>query len=180
MPYCTACGRELSPDAKYCDRCGAEQSSGRPDRQGQPPQQPPASGASTGGPTRQQPADGGGGRAPRHKQGEQRRSRGNPPRGARPSEAFAPTPTWPLGVLVGCWVLWIVGIGIYNGGTQPVGGLVALVAVLGSLPVMYIDAKNAKQAGELELEYPLAVPLATLLLWVLALPAYVLYRWTSR
>jgi hypothetical protein len=95
------------------------------------------------------------------------------------ASATSQSPGWPIVTLLGLWILWIVAAALI-GVSSTAGGLVMLIAVLVSLPLMYIDAKNAAHADELEISYPIAVPVATLLLWVLALPAYVIYRWSQR
>lgn len=184
--YCRECGQQLRASAQYCDACGAEQQLQQPQ---QPQQQPqPSQVASPGQPTvaqeQHQPPPGA--PQPRQQSSPQQQS---PPQqqpqvqaqsaGQAAQPRLAESPAWPLGVLAGCWVLWFAGAVVY-GSQAATGGLIMLVAVVGSLPVMYVDAKNGKRAGELEVEYPAAVPLATLLLWVLALPAYLIYRWTNR
>jgi hypothetical protein len=92
------------------------------------------------------------------------------------SDATTTSPAWPLGVMTVCWVLFLVGFGSGTTAGQGVAGL----AVLASLPVIWVDARKAKAADELEVGYPVLVPVAILLLWILTLPAYVLYRYTNR
>ena len=172
--HCTECGRELLPESKYCDNCGEEQTA-RPASDAPPRSDQPRNTGPQPTPERNQhsqPPE------PGHSQPARPESRGH---ARQPGEHPVATqsPAWPLGALVGLWVLWFVGASIY-GTEATTGGLVMFVAVAGSLPLMYIDAKAARDAGELEVTYPVAVPLATLLLWVFALPAYLIYRWTKR
>lgn len=87
-------------------------------------------------------------------------------------------PTWPLYGLVVCWVAWIAALPAATGG-NPLG-IVALLAIVASLALLYVDASNAKDAGEIELDYPILVPVVVLLLWALALPVYVAYRFYKR
>jgi len=86
---------------------------------------------------------------------------------------------WPPVVLLGLWGLFVYAI-IQFGVNSTATGLVSLFAVGLSLPLLYLDARNAKRTGELEIKYPVAVPIATMLLWLLALPVYLGYRWLNR
>lgn len=94
------------------------------------------------------------------------------------TESPSPAPTWPLWVLAALVPAWIVGIASYQAG-GPLAAVAGL-AVVASLPLLYLDATWATEAGELDLDYPIAVPIACLLLWVLAVPAYVAYRFYAR
>jgi len=87
--------------------------------------------------------------------------------------------TAPLVALLGLWVLWFVAAGLHNS-SPTIAGMLGFSAVAVSLPLLYVDAKNAAKADELEVNYPIAVPVAMLLLWVLSLPAYLLYRRSKR
>jgi hypothetical protein len=86
-------------------------------------------------------------------------------------------PTWPLAVLAVAVVVWGYGFLALQTST---GNTIAGIAVLGSLPVLYLDARWAAAAGELDVDYPIAVPVAVVLLWALTLPVYVGYRATNR
>jgi len=88
-------------------------------------------------------------------------------------------PMWPPVVLLGLWGVFVYAI-VQLGVDSTVTGLISLFAVGLSLPLLYLDARNAKRTGELEIKYPVVVPIATMLLWLLALPAYLGYRWLNR
>lgn len=98
-----------------------------------------------------------------------------------PTASAAPeqSATSPLAALLGLWVLWFVAVGLSDS-SPVIAGLLGFSAVVVSLPLLYVDAKNAAEADELEVNYPIAIPVAMLLLWVVSLPAYLLYRWSQR
>jgi len=84
-------------------------------------------------------------------------------------------PVWPLAVVLVLWVGWFA---VWPGTESGESAMIALAGllVLASLPVLWYDARKAKASGQLEVSYPVLVPVAILLLWFLTAPVYVLYR----
>jgi hypothetical protein len=88
-------------------------------------------------------------------------------------------PMWPPVVLSLCWLAVVWGV-VQFGYPSVTFGLISLLAIGLSLPLLYVDARNAKRTGELDIKYPVGVPIAVMLLWGLALPIYLGYRWLNR
>jgi len=84
-------------------------------------------------------------------------------------------PVWPLAVVLVQWVGFLVLWPGTNSDQTVQAGFAGLL-VLASLPILWYDARKAKASGQLEVSYPVLVPLAILLLWFLTAPAYVCYR----
>jgi len=85
-------------------------------------------------------------------------------------------PTWTLIALAVLWIAFLVTFpGTENlssaGGLAAVSGLAALV----SIPLLYLDARGAARAGDLEAR-PVLVVVAVFLLYLLTLPVYVAFR----
>lgn len=90
---------------------------------------------------------------------------------ARPTPSSAP-PTWRLAAMFGLWITWWVALASSSEAIQAL----ALPAVLGSLPLLWLDARDAKRARILEVSRPIYVVVGVLILWALTLPAYLGYR----
>lgn len=84
--------------------------------------------------------------------------------------------TWTLIALGLLWVVFLIAFpGTDN--LSSAGGLAAIsgVAVLVSIPLLYLDARAAARSGELEAR-PVLVVLAVFILYLVTLPVYVIYR----
>jgi hypothetical protein len=77
------------------------------------------------------------------------------------------------------WAIVLLGyLGSSYTTTTGTYGIISMIAI--SLVILYVDADNAKQAGELDLNHPILVPAVVLILWLITVPAYVLYRFHTR
>lgn len=94
------------------------------------------------------------------------------------SEDLDSAPTKPLYGLIICWFIWFIGVAAYQSGSPL--GILALLSIIASLVLLYNDATAAKKSGELEIENPIFVPIVVMLIWVIAVPIYVLYRFSKR
>jgi hypothetical protein len=86
-------------------------------------------------------------------------------------------PTWTLIALA---LLWVVFLATFPG-TETLAsagsGLAAVsgLAALASIPLLYLDARAAARAGDLEAR-PVLVVVAVFLLYLLTLPVYIAFR----
>jgi hypothetical protein len=80
---------------------------------------------------------------------------------------------WSLGVLGLLWVIWPISMGSKT-------AALAGVAIVVSLPLIWWDACEAIRTDELKVSRPIYVVIAVLLLWILTLPAYIIYRFVKR
>lgn len=162
--YCPDCGASVASGDVYCSECGAALPESPP-RQEYPPvreESPPPHQS-----TVSDPGDEAFGP-----------SSATQSSGVGVGERVEP-PKWPLVAIAICWVAFVVTWSGTEAVEEGAGSLmgIAVLAVAISLPLLYYDAKEAAAAGALEVEYPIAVPVVVLLLWLRTVPAYVLYRW---
>lgn len=79
-------------------------------------------------------------------------------------------------VLLG--ILWVVFFVAFPGITNPnaIGAVLSTLAVVSSIPLLWLDARSAIRAGELSTSRPIYVVLAVFLLYLLTMPVYLAYR----
>lgn len=143
--YCTNCGAEVKPNSAYCSECGTQLAGGSHSPSGQ------AEEVGTDNTINQEPEE---------------MQTGN-------SDEISMWSVAGLGLL---WILFIVTFpGTGNMGQA--GGMAALsgLAVLASIPLLYVDARAAKQAGVFEAR-PIFVVIAVYILYLFTMPVYVVYR----
>lgn len=143
--YCTNCGAQQDAGASYCSACGSQISR----TAGSPGSNHDIERQREHSPETQGHPDGSGGTHPPH---------------------------WPV---VALGLLWVVFLVAFPGmdGIEAAGGLAALsgLAVLASIPLLYVDARNARRANVLDAR-PILVVLAVFVLYLVTMPVYVGYR----
>jgi len=86
------------------------------------------------------------------------------------------SPVWTFAMLGGVWFLAVAGLGDLLNGPPGASGLLAAVALLVGVPLLYLDAKGTIAAGGLPVDRPWHVVVGVYALYVVALPAYLCYR----
>jgi uncharacterized paraquat-inducible protein A len=85
-------------------------------------------------------------------------------------------PRWPLALIGGLWVVFMLVQLTTPTAAPPAAG----AAVVASVPFVYYDARKAVAADEIDVKYPIVVVVAVLVLWIVTVPAYLLYRLRDR
>lgn len=89
------------------------------------------------------------------------------------------SPLWSVAVLSLTWLFFLFGFGGLQSGGTVIGGL-ATLAVIASIPILWLDARAAIRAGELSTSRPIYIVIAVYLLYLLTMPIYVGYRLYKR
>ena len=98
----------------------------------------------------------------------------DPARGAVTDET-AGEALWSAAALGVLWVVFLVTFpGIETTGQSTMAAISGL-SVLVSIPLLYLDARNARRAGSLE-AHPILVVVAVFILYLVTMPVYVAYR----
>lgn len=87
------------------------------------------------------------------------------------------SPIWPVAILGVFWITFLVTFpGMDNIGSSNPETAIASFSVLLSIPILWVDARNAIRSGEFSTTRPIYIVIAVYLLYLVTMPAYVVYR----
>lgn len=143
--YCSNCGEELATDATFCSECGTKIREGGQDSE--PSSNDPVADSTPQDGTR------------------------NPE-----SSSGMGAPIWTVATLGILWIVFLVSFpGLENTGQASGMATLSGLSVLASIPLLYVDARKAKQAGVIEAR-PIYVVIAVFILYIVTIPVYIGFR----
>jgi len=152
MPYCPECGAETTTGDSFCNECGVNLTERETDKEVAESEDTDVHLSER---NREEPAQ-------------------TDVTEAEQGQSHTPSSIWPL---VGVGLLYLAFI-IVAWNSPP--GAVAGIIVLASLPVLWYDAVLGVRSGELDVSRPIYIVVAVLLLWLLTVPVYLIYRLYTR